>query len=53
LTAAGGPPAPSPKPTNPWVIVIAAIVVVCCLCFGVLGLLLAFIDPILNELGLL
>ncbi|HTX91352.1 MAG TPA: hypothetical protein VMC09_09050 [Anaerolineales bacterium] len=48
------PPLPSPAPqkTNPWIIVIAILVVVCCGCFGAVGLLLAFGKPILDELGL-
>jgi hypothetical protein len=53
LTEAGGAPAPAPKLTNPWIIAIVIIVVVCCFCFGALGLLLAFIEPILNELGVI
>jgi membrane protein implicated in regulation of membrane protease activity len=45
------PPAPAPKGTNPWIIVIVVIVCLCCLCIGAAGLLLAFGEPILNELG--
>lgn len=41
-------PAPAPKGTNPWGIMIIAIVVFCCGCFGMLGLLIAFGQPILE-----
>jgi hypothetical protein len=53
VTEAAGAPASAPKPINPWVIVIVVIVLVCCFCFGALGLLLAFGEPILQELGLI
>ncbi len=47
------PPAGVPpiQKTNPWVFIIAAIVVVCCLCVGTVGLLIAFGPEILHELG--
>ena len=47
-----GAPAPAPQKTNPWIIAIAILVLVCCLCVGLVGLLIAFGDPILHELGL-
>ena len=43
--------APQPKKLEPWVIVVVVIVVACCLCFGAIGLLLAFGEPILTEIG--
>lgn len=53
------PPPPAAQPggtpalqkTNPWIIIIAVAVVLCCACFGVLGLLIAFGPEILHELG--
>ncbi len=43
----------APKKTSPWVIAILVIVVVCCGCFGVTGLLFAFFgDQILQALGI-
>ena len=47
------PPLSAPRKMEPWVIVVAVIVVLCCLCVGATGLLFAFGGPILNELGLL
>lgn len=44
-------PPPAPAKPNPWLIATAVVVMLCCLCFGALGLLLAFWDPILQELG--
>ena len=52
-TAAGLPPPAAPHKTNPWVIVLLVLVLLCCFCIGTLGLLLAFGGPLLNELGLL
>jgi len=46
------PSAPTPQKTNPWIIIVAVAVVVCCGCFGVIGLLLAFGPEVLHELGL-
>jgi cell shape-determining protein MreD len=46
-------PPSSPQNTNPWIIVILVIVILCCFCVGAIGLLFAFGGPILNELGLL
>ena len=46
------PPAAAPAKTNPWVIAIVVLVVVCCGCFGVIGLLFGFWDPIQQALGL-
>jgi cell shape-determining protein MreD len=33
---------------NPWVIVLCVVVLLCCLCFGGLGLLLAFGEDLLS-----
>jgi hypothetical protein len=52
-TGASIPSAAEPKKTNPWIIVIVAVVLLCCFCVGAIGLLFAFGGPILNELGLL
>jgi hypothetical protein len=46
------PPATIPKKTNPWIIAILVLVVLCCGCFGVVGLLVGFWEPIRQELGL-
>jgi hypothetical protein len=46
------PPPTAPQKINPWIIVIAVIVVLCCFCVGAIGLLFAFGEPILHELGL-
>jgi hypothetical protein len=46
------PPLVSPKKTNPWIIAILVVVVVCCGCFGVVGLLIGFWDPIQQAFGL-
>jgi hypothetical protein len=51
-TSAALPPASIPRKTNPWLIIIVGCVVMCCLCVGAVGLLIAFSEPILNELGL-
>jgi len=44
------PPAapPAPRKMNPWVIVLCVVVLLCCLCFGGLGLLLAFGEDLLS-----
>lgn len=44
--------APQPKKLEPWVIVVVVFVVICCFCFGAIGMLLAFGGPILTEFGL-
>ena len=48
-----GPPpvAPALQKTNPWIIIVAVAVVVCCACFGIVGLMIAFGPEILHELG--
>ena len=46
-------PVTSPQKTNPWIIIVVVIAVLCCFCIGIIGLLFAFGGPILNELGLL
>ena len=51
-TGAPLPPPTAPQKVNPWIIVIAVIVVLCCFCVGAIGLLFAFGEPILHELGL-
>jgi hypothetical protein len=47
------PPASHSPKINPWLIVIVSCVLLCCFCIGATGLLIAFGEPILNELGLL
>lgn len=44
-------PAP-PKKTNPWLIAGVVVLVLCCACFGTLGLILAFGQDLLNAFGL-
>ena len=46
------PPAEVPKKANPWIIAIVALVVGCCACFGVVGLVFGFWDPIVQAFGL-
>lgn len=46
------PPEDAPQKTNPWIIAILVIVVVCCGCFGVVGLLIGFWEPIQQAFGL-
>ena len=50
--ASNPPPAASPQKTNPWIIAIVVVVLVCCGCFGVVGLLIGFGPGILQALGL-
>jgi hypothetical protein len=45
------PPGEAPKKTNPWIIAILVTVLVCCCCFGVVGLLVGFWDPIRQAFG--
>jgi hypothetical protein len=46
------PPLPPPaKKNNTWLIVLVVILVLCCCCVGAIGLLIAFGQDILNELG--
>jgi hypothetical protein len=56
MTEAIGSPLPpataAPKKTNPWIIASVVIVVVCCGCFGVIGLIFGFWDPIRQAMGL-
>jgi hypothetical protein len=52
LGTTGTPPPAAPQKNNTWLIVILACVVLCCFCVGATGLLFAFGEPILNELGL-
>jgi hypothetical protein len=44
------PPQPSKLPT--WVIILVVVLVLCCCLFGAIGLLLAFGEDLLYELGL-
>lgn len=46
----GQPPVLAPKKTNPWVIAILVLVVLCCGCFGVVGLIFGFWEPITQSL---
>ena len=46
------PPSDTPKKANPWIIAIVVIVIVCCGCFGVVGLLFGFWDPIRQAFGM-
>ena len=43
---------PRVRKLKPWIIVIVVVVVLCCFCIGAVGLLFAFGEPILHELGL-
>ena len=43
----------TPQKTNPWIIAVVVIVVLCCFCIGAIGLLLAFGGTLLNGPGLL
>jgi hypothetical protein len=55
MTEPAGPPLPPPeavpKKINPWIITVLVIVLVCCACFGVVGLLVGFWDPIRQAFG--
>jgi hypothetical protein len=46
------PPSSTSQKTNTWLIIFVVIVVLCCFCVGTIGLLIAFGEPILNELGI-
>jgi hypothetical protein len=46
----GQPPAVPPNKTNPWLIAILVLVVLCCGCFGVIGLIFGFWEPITQSL---
>jgi len=55
MAEASGTPLPSPAPPDrmsPWLIVVLVVVLSCCLCIGLCGLLGAFGPSILHELGL-
>lgn len=41
-----------PSKPNLWLIAGVVVVVLCCACFGALGLILAFGEDLLNALGL-
>jgi hypothetical protein len=45
-------PTSSPKAANPWIITSVIISTACCFCFASPGVHHAYIDPILNEIGL-
>jgi hypothetical protein len=56
MTEASSSPPPlltSPDRISPWLIVVLVIVMACCLCIGLCGLLGAFGPDILHELGLM
>jgi hypothetical protein len=38
--------------TRTWIFIVAGVVVLCCACFGMAGLLIAFGPDVLHELGL-
>ena len=42
---------PPLQKTRTWVFIVAAILVLCCACFGIVGLLIAFGPDVLQELG--
>jgi hypothetical protein len=49
----GTPGQPSfvpPRKTNPWIIAILVLVVLCCGCFGVVGLIFGFWEPITQSI---
>jgi len=46
------PPVTNPKKNNRWMIAILVAVVICCGCFGVVGLLVGFWEPIQDAFGL-
>jgi len=49
----GTPPPPPPaKKSNAWLIALLVVFVLCCCCVGAIGLLIAFGQDILNELGI-
>ena len=43
---------PPLQKTKTWVFIVAGILVLCCACFGIVGLLIAFGPDVLQELGL-
>ena len=45
-------PLPPTKKNNTWLIALVVILVLCCCCVGAIGLLIAFVPDILNELGI-
>lgn len=45
------PPEAVPKKINPWIIAVLVVMLVCCACFGVVGLLVGFWDPIRQAFG--
>jgi hypothetical protein len=51
---AGSSPLPptTPKKASPWIITIAVILILSCCCFGVIGLLFAFWNPLLQAMNL-
>jgi len=46
------PPPPPPKKSNAWLVALAVVFILCCCCVGTIGLLIAFGQDILNELGI-
>jgi hypothetical protein len=45
-------PLPPTKKNNTWLIALVVILVLCCCCVGTIGLIIAFGQDILNELGI-
>ena len=52
VMTSSAPPAPPKKSNTALIAVIVAVIILCCGCFGALGLIIAFWQPILSELGL-
>ncbi len=56
MSEPGGSPLPAPvdppKSTSPWLITLAVVLIGCCSCFGVMGLLFTFGEPVLQALGM-
>jgi hypothetical protein len=55
IETVGSPPPQvegAPKKISPWIVAVLVIVLVCCTCFGVAGLLIGFWDPIRQAFGL-
>ncbi len=46
------PPAAQPSKFPTWAIILIVVVVLCCCLFGAIGLIFAFGDSLLQELGL-
>ena len=53
------PASPAKKKNSTWIVIVVVVVLLCCCCVGILGLLYAFgdsileaIDPMLRNLGI-